>query len=150
VRALALVMTYRLEGPIGCRNRRVAELFRQCALTRLGATSAAPPSALQFALHPHASLSQHCEAKPVKACAPSFRRSGTKSGCRYAARLLLPHFPDLLLVEASPSAGGRIKQVGRVELHVTLVYTQRMHRVFHAAALSLAASANALPIGRSV
>lgn len=29
----------------------------------------------------------------------------------YAARLLLPTFPDLLVVEASPSIGGRIKQV---------------------------------------
>ena len=32
--------------------------------------------------------------------------------CRYAARLLLPQFPDLLLVEASAALGGRIKQVG--------------------------------------
>lgn len=30
---------------------------------------------------------------------------------RYAARLLLPRFPDLLLVEASHALGGRIKQV---------------------------------------
>lgn len=31
--------------------------------------------------------------------------------CRYAARLLLPKCPDLMLVEASAALGGRIKQV---------------------------------------
>ena len=53
-----------------------------------------------------------CRQEAVQGTARDSSRTILPLARRYAARLLLPQFPDLLLVEASAALGGRIKQVG--------------------------------------
>lgn len=38
----------------------------------------------------------------------------------YAARLLQPHFPDIIVLEATEQPGGRVRQAGLIGLHAAV------------------------------